>query len=138
MLIVYDDAIRHASEMVTFAQQYSNWYVPGHSPPPHEIPQLCGFFEPCFTVTFSWTYDVPGQKIYRQLAIRRPNKLPHHRSADTMASWFGFTGGRLDGWEITAPGQDWVRQEMKIHQSVILSQEIPYVEYSRFVPRVAQ
>jgi hypothetical protein len=134
LLIITDMAKQRAAEIVAYARIHQNWYVPGQTSPPSSMTQLCHFFEPSILASFSWTYDAPNQKIYRQLSLRsaKLGRLPHADTAYTIASWFGFTGASLsEAGIVYKSGADWIIQPWKEHDTLIISQEISHEEYSK-------
>lgn len=131
ILLLNEAELRRAHDVALHASRPEHWYRPGVSTwTPGDRPEHVVQFA-SFRAVFSFT--VSDGALWRHLSISSANaqrgKLPVPLVACTVASWFGFTGGKelAEPGErppppnfcrlVAAPGEDWL---LNIHHGPIL------------------
>ncbi len=107
LLEVSDDQIEAVQNLVRFASEEENWYYwPGSNWVPGDRPEYCLHLN-TYRCVFTYTKQ-PHMPVTRHLSISVPSDLhPSEIAVYTIASWFGFTGGKEDEHGVVSEPGDW-------------------------------
>lgn len=123
--LVLDQAVKdRVKAQVAWADRPENWYRPDRDQePPGDNPAYILTLEVGFRCVYSQT--VTKGKRLRHLSISvNSAKYPHQYAAYTIATMFGFTGGRIENEATIAPGDDWMFDLNQDEHCVVMAQVI--------------
>lgn len=105
VLVITPEVEAACSELVKWASQRDNWYIPDYSAIPGDDPRHVIQLMSC-RVVFSIT--LADNRPYRHLSISTnghsggPPRLPHPVIVEEIAHLFGFTG-QMSDWDLDVP-----------------------------------
>lgn len=122
-LFLTPDNKEKAAKVIAFAERPENWYHAGGSSwVPGDRPDFVARID---TYRCVYTHTVSQGKHYRHLSISVPadGKLPHQVAVFTLASFFGFTGGKMVEDAAVEPAEDWLINVNEAEHCIVLAQE---------------
>lgn len=123
MLNLNDKNRKMAAAVTTFAERPENWYHPSeHSWCPGDRPEYVTFID---TLRCVYTHTVAKGIHYRHLSvsIEPTTHQPHLTLFFTLATFFGFTGAKMQEDVVVAPGSDWIYSYKTEEHCLVLVQK---------------
>src|SRR5579883_3298740 len=125
--LVIDDAVcRRVKAQVEWADRPENRYYPERDgEPPGDNPAFVTLLEVGYRVVYSRTAH--RGRVFRHLSVSIESgdrKYPNPTAALTIATLFGFTGGKTAEATTVEPGNDWILDMDGTTRSVVIAQPV--------------
>lgn len=116
-----------AAIIAEHAAKPENWYRPGQSPIPGDLPSHVLLLPGGIRAVFSWT--VAPKDVRRHLSISvvgAPQAFPAPVIAWTLAKCFGFTGAKVESSGVVLqPARSWVFLADREEHCVVVQEVVP-------------
>lgn len=125
-VLLLNEALGRAKEIVAFAEQPEHWYrigestwVPGDRP--EYVLGSAGNIRAVFSIT-----RVSDMEVFRHLTISAPHALPSPLFVWTLAHMFGFTGAKPDDAGIVQrPSPTWGFGYDEEEMCIVIQEKLP-------------
>jgi len=121
-LVISDQIKAKIRAQVEWAERPENWYWPmKDAKPPGDDLDFVTLLDHGFRVVYSHTV-MPDSKHFRHLSVSvEGSKYPHQMAVFTLATMFGFSGGRIVEDVTIEPGP-WIIEVKKHDRCIVLAE----------------